>query len=156
MYNAGMDPFRLDAPPREECAVVGVFAPGQPVGAMVLAGLIELNHRGQESSGIAVADGRRIAVAKGPGIAEVVFSFNQKVPELPGQRLAVGHNRYSTSGALCDAQPLEFNGLVLAHNGNLTNASHLRQDFAPPSVDGDSDSTCSAAIDGISGAAGTQ
>jgi amidophosphoribosyltransferase len=137
MYNARMDSLRLDDHPREECAVVGVFAPAQPVGRMALAGLIELNHRGQESSGIAVADGRRIAVAKGPGIAEVVFSFNQKVPELPDQRLAVGHNRYSTSGALCDAQPLEFNGLVLAHNGNLTNAWHLRQEFAPPSVDGE-------------------
>jgi amidophosphoribosyltransferase len=123
--------------PRDNCAVVGVFAPGRPVGRMALAGLIELNHRGQESAGLAVADGRRVVVAKGAGIAEVVFTFDQKVPELEGQRLAVGHNRYSTSGALCDAQPLEFNGLVLAHNGNLTNAADLRQDFQPPSVDGE-------------------
>jgi amidophosphoribosyltransferase len=122
---------------RDECAVVGVYAPGGPVGKIALAGLIELNHRGQESSGIAVADGARWRVAKGAGVAEVVFTFERPVPELPDQVLAVGHNRYSTSGALCDAQPLEFNGLVLAHNGNLTNASWLRQDFQPPSVDGE-------------------
>lgn len=121
---------------RDECAVVGVFAPGRPVGRMALAGLIELNHRGQESAGIAVADGVRFRLAKGPGIAEVVFTFDQEVPELPGQRLAVGHDRYSTSGGLCDAQPLEFNGLVIAHNGNLTNASELAREYPPPSVDG--------------------
>ncbi len=123
--------------PHDECAVVGVYAPGQPVGRMTLAGLIELNHRGHESAGIAVANGERIDVAKGHGIAEVVFTFNQRVPELEGQLLALGHNRYSTSGGLCDAQPLEYNGLVLTHNGNLTNASALRQEFEPPSVNGE-------------------
>jgi len=122
--------------PRDECAVVGVFAPGRPVGRVALAGLIELNHRGQESAGIAVADGARFAIAKGAGIAEVVFTFNREVPELPGQRLAVGHDRYSTSGGACDAQPLEFNGLVIAHNGHLTNAAQLREEYRPPSVDG--------------------
>jgi len=122
--------------PREECGVIGVFAPGKPVGRIALAGIIELNHRGQESAGIAVADGRRFALAKGAGIAEVVFTFDQRVPELEGQCLAVGHNRYSTSGALCDAQPLEYNGLAIAHNGNLTNVALLREEYPPPSVDG--------------------
>jgi len=121
---------------RDECGVVGVYAPGRPVGRMALAGLIELNHRGQESAGIAVANGEQFALAKGHGIAELVFTFDQQVPELEGQILAVGHDRYSTSGGLCDAQPIEFNGIVMAHNGNLTNASTLRREFPPPSVDG--------------------
>jgi amidophosphoribosyltransferase len=103
---------------------------------MALAGMIELNHRGQESAGIAVADGERIVIAKGMGIAEIVFTFDQDVPKLDNPLLAVGHDRYTTSGGLCDAQPLEFNGLVIAHNGNLTNASSLRSEFPPPSVDG--------------------
>lgn len=123
--------------PRDECAVVGVYAPGGPVGQMALEALIDLNHRGQESAGIAVANGREIKVAKGAGIAEVVFAFCQDVPTLEGELIAVGHDRYSTSGCLCDAQPLEFNGLVLAHNGNLTNASDLRREYEPPSVDGE-------------------
>ncbi len=129
---------------QDGCAVVGVFAPGRPVGRMALAGLIELNHRGQESAGIAVANGERVAVARGQGVAEVVFTFGAKVPELPNQLLAVGHNRYSTSGALCDAQPLEYNGWVLAHNGNLTNAESLRAEFQPPSVNGEQPESDSA------------
>lgn len=123
--------------PRDECAVVGVYAPGRPVGRIALAGLIELNHRGQESSGIAAAGPGGIEVAKGRGVSEVVFAFDQHVPEPEGAVLAVGHNRYSTSGALCDAQPLEFNGLILAHNGNLTNAADLRAQHPPPSVNGE-------------------
>jgi len=123
--------------PHDECAVVGVFAPGRQVGAIALAGMIELNHRGQESAGIAVSDGQQFHVAKGQGIAEVVFTFGPEVPKPPGGAvLAVGHDRYTTSGGPCDAQPLEFNGLVIAHNGNLTNANDLRAEFPPPSVDG--------------------
>ncbi|MFN2115932.1 MAG: amidophosphoribosyltransferase [Anaerolineae bacterium] len=116
--------------------MVGVYAPGRPVGSMALAGHLDLHHRGQESAGIAVANGEQIAVAKGMGIAEIVFTFDQDVPDLENALLAVGHDRYTTSGGLCDAQPLEFNGLVIAHNGNLTNASSLRAEYPPPSVDG--------------------
>lgn len=116
---------------------MGVYAPGRRVGRLVLHGLIELNHRGQESAGIAVAGAGGIEVAKGRGIAEVVFGFGRAIPSPPGAVLAVGHNRYSTSGGLCDAQPLEYNGMVLAHNGNLTNAAALRTEFEPPSVNGE-------------------
>ena len=79
--------------PRDECAVVGVFAPGRPVGRIALHGLIELNHRGQESAGIAVAGPSGFQVAKDRGIAEVVFTFTQAVPEPDDAVLAVGHDR---------------------------------------------------------------
>lgn len=127
-----------DEPAHDECAVLGVFAPRRRVGRMTLAGMIELNHRGQDSAGIAVSDGNHFHVAKGAGIAEVVFTFDLDVPDPDPEQtvLAVGHDRYSTSGGLSDAQPLEFNGLVIAHNGHLTNAEALRHEFPPPSVDG--------------------
>ena len=94
-------------------------------------GLYALQHRGQESSGIAVADGTSVSVHKGMGLVNQVFKHKKILDYLKGQS-AIGHNRYSTSGSstIENAQPVLINcraGLIAgAHNGNLTNASSLR------------------------------
>ncbi len=107
----------------EKCAVFGIYGTKKNLEAarLVHTGLWALQHRGQESSGIASSDGRRIYLHKGMGLVAHVYAedtFNQ----LPGF-LAIGHNRYSTSGpsALDHAQPVstEDRLLAFAHNGNL-------------------------------------
>lgn len=126
--------------PHENCAVIGVFSRSVDVDVaqVALNGLKALNHRGQESAGIAVANGKDpIKVAKDLGLAEIVFALKQKLPDLPDAFVAVGHDRYSTSGGLADSQPFQQNGIVIAHNGNLTNAEYLRQEYRiPEELDG--------------------
>ena len=103
----------------------GVYAPGQPVAHLTYLGLYALQHRGQESAGIAVADGRSITVVKDMGLVPNVFN-ERTFGGLPGD-LAIGHTRYSTTGASTwrNAQPVfrEAGGVhfALGHNGNLTN-----------------------------------
>ena len=122
MYDG--DPCRDDAP-KEACGVFGVYAPGQPVAHLTYLGLYALQHRGQESAGIAVADGRSITVVKDMGLVPNVFN-ERTLGGLPGD-LAIGHTRYSTTGASTwrNAQPVfrEAGGVhfALGHNGNLTN-----------------------------------
>ncbi len=117
--------------PHEECGVFGVYAPGLDVARLTFFALYALQHRGQESSGIATCDGRTTCIHKGMGLVSQVFNENNLGP-LEGY-LAIGQNRYSTTGSslLRNAQPYlieTFYGpLGVAHNGNLTNAWHLRQ-----------------------------
>lgn len=120
--------------PREECGVFGIYGPGLDVARLTFCGLFALQHRGQESAGMAVADGRTVHLHKGMGLAAEVFGGG--VLDLLRGHIAVGHVRYSTAGAshLMNAQPLVFRyaqGIIgLAHNGNLTNAGLLRRRLA--------------------------
>lgn len=119
-----------DSKPQDKCAIVGVYSRRTvPVAKICREMLIELNHRGQESSGIAVADGQKIKVNKARGLAEKVFSDEKNLPQLTNPILAVGHNRYSTSGSLEEIQPFLHRKIILAHNGNLTNIRNLEKLF---------------------------
>ncbi|MGO0123326.1 amidophosphoribosyltransferase [Desulfothermobacter acidiphilus] len=117
--------------PGEECGVVGLVTPGQDAARLAYYALYALQHRGQESAGIAVADGEQIRLHKGMGLVPEVFR-EEHLNSLPGWA-AIGHVRYSTTGAShpVNAQPLVFHcsqGMMgLAHNGNLSNGRLLRQ-----------------------------
>jgi amidophosphoribosyltransferase len=115
----------------EECGVFGVW--NMPDAAAVTAlGLHALQHRGQEATGIVTYDGQRFYSHRGLGLVGDNFGDARVIASLPG-RMAVGHNRYATTGEtmLRNVQPLfadfEFGGFAVAHNGNLTNALGLRR-----------------------------
>ena len=118
---------------KEECGVFGIYAPGQEVARLTYYGLYALQHRGQESAGIAVSNGDSIALHKGMGLVSEVFS-DCIVESLKG-KMAIGHVRYSTTGSslVANAQPLvvhyQKGMMALAHNGNLTNAIELREEL---------------------------
>ncbi len=120
----------VDDSPREECGVIGVFAPNEDVARMTFFGLFALQHRGQEAAGIAVADGRAMTIHKGVGLVSHVFT--QPVMEKLNGHYAIGHTRYSTTGSSSErnAQPFMIETmhgpLALAHNGNLVNSAELR------------------------------
>ncbi len=120
--------------PREACGVFGVYAPGRDVARLCYYGLYALQHRGQESAGIAVGDGEKITARRGMGLVSEVFT-DEVLDRLKGF-VAVGHVRYSTTGAstIENAQPLVFHyqqGMIaLGHNGNLTNYASLRRRLA--------------------------
>ncbi len=123
----GERPDRLE----EECAVFGVFAPGEDVARMTCFGLQALQHRGQESAGIAVGDGATVMVSKDLGLVTQVFD-EASLAALEGF-VAVGHARYSTSGGAASweaAQPhisaIDDVLIALAHNGTLVNTNALR------------------------------
>ena len=117
--------------PHEECGVFGVYAPGEAVSKLTYYGLFALQHRGQESAGIAVSNGKRIMVFKDMGLVSQVFD-EATLSSLTGH-LAIGHDRYSTTGASVwqNAQPtfrqIGGGGLALAHNGNLTNTDEIEE-----------------------------
>ena len=117
--------------PREFCGIFGIYGDRKAAEKTYL-GLYALQHRGQESSGIAASNGREIAVHKGMGLVWSVFSDPDIMPRLVGNA-AIGHNRYSTTGSsgLINAQPLliQFKAgqIAAAHNGNLVNARELRR-----------------------------
>ncbi|MBI4233974.1 MAG: amidophosphoribosyltransferase [Chloroflexi bacterium] len=119
---------------REACGVVGVYAPGEDVARVAFFGLFSLQHRGQESAGIATSDGRQIHVHTAMGLVPQVFHEGD-LRRLSGH-IAIGHTRYSTTGStkIENAQPLVVQGLygklALAHNGNVINAVPLRQELA--------------------------
>ncbi|MFK0249999.1 amidophosphoribosyltransferase [Amycolatopsis azurea] len=120
-----------DPEPREECGVFGVWAPGEEVAKLTYYGLYALQHRGQEAAGISVSDGSQIVVFKDLGLVSQVFD-EQVLQSLQGH-IAVGHCRYSTTGATIweNAQPIfrttaTGSGLSFAHNGNLVNTAELR------------------------------
>ena len=131
--------------PREACGVFGVYAPGRSVAHLTYDGLYALQHRGQESAGMAVADGTDLVVMKDMGLVANVFN-EYKLASLQGH-LAVGHTRYSTTGSSTwhNAQPvyrsLEVTGFALGHNGNLTNTEALTVEagMLPGVVGSDSD-----------------
>jgi amidophosphoribosyltransferase len=118
-----------DRPPRDACGVFGVWAPGEEVAKLAYFGLYALQHRGQESAGIAVSDGSRIVVFKDMGLVPQVF--DESVLNTLSGHIAVGHCRYSTSGSSVwqNAQPTfratPSSGLALGHNGNLINTLEL-------------------------------
>ncbi|WP_430298352.1 amidophosphoribosyltransferase [Sinomonas sp. B1-1] len=128
LLSLDLDP--LDKGPKDACGVFGVWAPGEEVAKLTYYGLYALQHRGQESAGIATSDGTRINVYKDMGLVSQVFD-ESTLNTLTGH-IAVGHCRYSTTGAShwANAQPTlgaTANGTVaLAHNGNLTNTAQLR------------------------------
>ena len=118
---------------REECGVFGVYG-HKDSSALTALGLHALQHRGQEAAGIVTYDGKQFYGHRAPGHVGDIFSNEAVIKRLPGT-LAVGHNRYSTTGetAQRNIQPLfaeyESGGFALAHNGNLTNASILHRDL---------------------------
>ena len=115
--------------PQDACGVFGVWAPGEEVAKLTYFGLYALQHRGQESAGIAVSRGRQILVYKDMGLVAQVFD-EAGLSALHGH-LAIGHTRYSTTGASVweNAQPTfrstATGSIALAHNGNLTNTGEL-------------------------------
>jgi amidophosphoribosyltransferase len=117
----------------DACGVFGIYAPGYDVARLTYFGLFALQHRGQESAGIAVSDGGQITVIKDLGLVSQVFN-EQTLTSLTGQH-AIGHARYSTTGASHwqNSQPLvrSRNGDVIAlgHNGNLVNTTELREEL---------------------------
>jgi amidophosphoribosyltransferase len=120
------------------CGVLGVCAPTRDVTRLAHFGLHALQHRGQESAGIAVSDRGRLTVLREMGLVTQVFS-EQKLRGLHGQ-LAIGHTRYSTTGSAqwANAQPIVQHGrhrtIALGHNGNLVNAGELRDELSADGV----------------------
>ncbi len=118
-----------DRRPQDACGVFGVWAPGEDVAKLTYYGLYALQHRGQESAGIAVGDGQAILVYKDMGLVSQVFD-ERTLSSLTGH-VAVGHTRYSTTGASRweNAQPAlaptTDGTIALGHNGNLTNPHEL-------------------------------
>src|SRR3954451_21209932 len=114
--------------PRDECGVFGVLAPGHEVARLAYFALYALQHRGQESAGIAVAQGGHIMAMRDQGLVNQVFD-EQKLRALQGE-MAIGHVRYSTTGASSweNSQPVcraDRREVALAHNGNLVNAVEM-------------------------------
>ena len=115
--------------PQDACGVFGVWAPGEEVSKLTYFGLFALQHRGQESAGIAVSDGFHTVVYKDMGLVSQVF--NEATLESLHGHIAIGHARYSTTGASIweNAQPTfratATGHLALGHNGNLTNTHEL-------------------------------
>ena len=122
----------------EKCGVFGVFAPGEDVARLTFFGLHALQHRGQESAGIATTDGKRMHLYAEMGLVSQVF-MEETLSTLPGYA-AIGHTRYSTTGASvqCNAQPFVVRGahgeLAIAHNGNVVNADVMRGELAAMGV----------------------
>jgi amidophosphoribosyltransferase len=115
------------------CGVFGVYAPERDVARLTYFGLFSLQHRGQESAGIAVSEAGRLTAMRDLGLVTQVFD-ERKLHGLPGQ-VAIGHTRYSTTGSSqwANAQPLVLHGakrtVALGHNGNLVNAHELRDEL---------------------------
>ena len=117
--------------PKEACGLFGAWAPGEEVARLIYFGLFALQHRGQESAGIAVSDGQNILVYRELGLVSQVFN-EATLATLQGE-LGIGHNRYSTTGSTTweNAQPsFKTDGgrsLALGHNGNLVNTEELAE-----------------------------
>ena len=122
-----------DDKPKEECGVFGIYAPDHDVARTTFFGLYALQHRGQESAGIATADGQHVAIRTRIGLVSQGFSEDDL--ELLTGHIAVGHTRYSTQGANSarNAGPMiansNFGPVVVGHNGNITNAFALREEL---------------------------
>ena len=116
----------------DECGVFGIFGHTEAAN-MTYLGLYALQHRGQESAGIAASDGQKVRISRAMGYVADIFDSRQ-LAELPGAR-AIGHVRYSTAGdsALSNAQPIliecAHGQIALCHNGNLVNARELREEL---------------------------
>ena len=120
------------------CGVFGIVAPDRDVARLAHFALHALQHRGQESAGIAVSDHGRLTVLRDMGLVTQVFD-EQKLRGLHGDT-AIGHTRYSTTGSTlwANAQPLIQRGrgrtVALGHNGNLVNAGEIRDELAADGI----------------------
>jgi amidophosphoribosyltransferase len=120
------------------CGVTGIYAPGREAARLAYFGLYALQHRGQESAGIAAADGGTIRSHKDMGLIGAIFD-EEALAALSGY-VAAGHTRYSTTGSsiVVNAQPLlestEIGDFAFAHNGNITNTDELREALSPTTV----------------------
>lgn len=147
-----------DDHPHEECGVFGIYYPGEEVARISFFALYALQHRGQESAGIAVSDGQMAYIHKGMGLVAQVFSEDNLAP-LQGN-LAIAHTRYSTMGAskLRNAQPYLIETVLgplgVGHNGNLVNAPALRRDLLQRGVGLMSSSDSEVITQLIAGASG--
>ncbi len=118
-----------DKGPQDACGVFGVYAPSEEVAKLTFYGLYALQHRGQESAGIATSDGERILIFKDMGLVSQVFTESD-LASLVGD-IAIGHCRYSTTGsstwvnAQPTLRPTKYGTIALGHNGNLTNTGEL-------------------------------
>ncbi|WP_088227260.1 amidophosphoribosyltransferase [Desulfosporosinus sp. FKB] len=135
-----MCPWEFYDKPRDECGVFGIYAPGDSVALKVYLGLNALQHRGEESAGMAVSDELKIQVHKKMGLVTEVFS-RDLLSKLKGN-VAIGHVRYSTSGdsSEANAQPLVYTddkgSIAVAHNGNITNVHKLEKKFTLTKISG--------------------
>ena len=113
----------------ESCGVFGVYAPDEDVARLTFFALFALQHRGQESAGIATTDGKRLQVYAKMGLVSQVFN-EDSLSHLTGN-IAIGHNRYSTRGSsrVTNVQPIIVGkgraAIAIAHNGNIINAEHI-------------------------------
>jgi len=118
----------------ESCGVFGVYAPSEDVARLTFFALFALQHRGQESAGIATTDGKKIRVYARMGLVSQVFS-EDSLSQLTGD-IAIGHNRYSTRGSsrISNVQPLIVSKgsdtIAIAHNGNIVNVEHLYKELS--------------------------
>lgn len=125
--------FGCDMSLHEACGVFGIYAPGEDVARLTYFALYALQHRGQESAGIASTDGASFNLHAGMGLVSQVFD-EDILSQLNGH-IAIGHNRYSTTGSsrLANVQPIVISSpsgkIALGHNGNLINATKLRTDL---------------------------
>jgi len=118
----------------ESCGVFGVYAPNEDVARLTFFALFALQHRGQESAGIATADGKKLSVYARMGLVSQVFS-EESLSHLVGD-IAIGHNRYSTRGSsrAANVQPIVVSkgsdAIAVAHNGNIVNAELLHEELS--------------------------
>jgi amidophosphoribosyltransferase len=118
----------------ESCGVFGVYSPDEDVARLTFFALYALQHRGQESAGIAAADGRKVRLVTGMG--RVSYVFNEDTLSRLSGHIAIGHNRYSTAGSsrANNAQPIVVgegaNTIAVAHNGNIINAEFLYKELS--------------------------
>ncbi|MFD0817510.1 amidophosphoribosyltransferase [Micromonospora zhanjiangensis] len=147
--NHDLDPERPG--PQDACGVFGVWAPGEDVAKLTYFGLYALQHRGQEAAGIAVSDGTGVVVFKDLGLVAQVFD-EPTLASLRGH-LAIGHARYSTTGASTweNAQPTiratnAGTTIALAHNGNLVNTAELAQEVTERDVESDGSTSDTALV----------
>lgn len=128
-----MEWINFQESPKEECGIIGIYAPNEDVARMTYFGLYALQHRGQEAAGIVVSDGLSATQHKDVGLVSQVFNSNN-LSQLKGH-FAIGHTRYSTTGSssLRNAQPIlietYYGPIAVAHNGNLVNSSDLREEL---------------------------
>ncbi|MDZ7705936.1 MAG: hypothetical protein U5L04_15790 [Trueperaceae bacterium] len=147
-----------DDKPHEECGVFGIYAPGEEVARLSYFALHALQHRGQEGAGIASSDGYVAHLYKAMGLVNQVFN-EENLATLPGH-LAIGHNRYSTTGSphLRNTQPLlietALGPLGVAHNGNLVNVPSLRRDLLNRGVGLSTSSDSEVIVQLLAGATG--
>ncbi|MBD2774551.1 amidophosphoribosyltransferase [Iningainema sp. BLCCT55] len=119
--------------PEEACGVFGIYAPGEDVAKLAYFGLYALQHRGQESAGIATFEGEKVHLHKNMGLVSQVF--NESILDKLSGNIAIGHTRYSTTGSSRkrNAQPAlvetRLGKVALAHNGNLVNTMQLRSEL---------------------------